>query len=155
MAKAPPGPRPEPGTNVDEELVRKLAKLLDETGLTEIEYGRDDWHVRVAKGARPARTAAIGSSEAASPDAIPEESLTRHLGAITAPMVGVVYHAPEPGAAPFVRVGDQVKPGQTLFLIEAMKVMNPVAATVAGRVARILVANGAPVEYDEVLALVE
>ena len=164
MAKILPKVPAQPKTSdVDGDLVRKLAKLLDETGLTEIEYGRDGWHMRVAKGGRVVTSAAAApaaAGPAASPRGetsaeAPKDDLSRHPGAVTSPMVGVIYHAPEPGAAPFVRVGDQVKVGQTLFLIEAMKVMNPVAATAAGRIARILVANGGPVEYDEVLALIE
>ena len=159
---APKPSAPKASSDVDGDLVRKLSKLLEETGLTEIEYGRDGWYMRVAKGSRiaapipavsPAASAGASRGEPAA-DA-PEDDLSGHPGAVASPMVGVIYHAPEPGAAPFVRVGDQVKPGQTLFLIEAMKVMNPVAATAAGRVARILVANGAPVEYGEVLALIE
>ena len=145
--------------DVDSELVKKLAKLLEETGLTEIEYQHFGRRLRVSRrqaghgggmvvAAAPALPA--GAAPAAAPEIGPETP-----GAVTAPVVGTVYIAPEPGAPPFVAVGDAVKKGQTLLIIEAMKTMNPVAAPKAGRVARILTVDGAPVEYGEVLMILE
>lgn len=135
---------------VDEALVRQLTKLLDETGLSEIEYGRDGWHVRVVKGGDPRLQ---GTSAAATPGA-PTPAVD-HADAITSPMVGVVFTSPDPDSPPFVNPGDEVTEGQTLLLIEAMKVFNPITAPKAGRVAKILVANGAPVEFGEPLLILE
>ncbi len=140
---------------VDADVVRELAQLLDETGLTEIELGRDNWHVRVSKA--PAFSApqvtvqpAVGVPAAAA--AVPP---AEHPGAVNSPMVGIVYLAPEDGAAMFVSVGDIVSEGQTLLLIEAMKVFNPITAPAAGKVTSILVSNGAPVEFGEPLLIIE
>lgn len=144
---------------VNEALVRKLADLLQETGLNEIEYEVDNQRIRVARGAGavsvvapgpavPCAPAAPASSAAAASDAVPP-------GAITAPMVGTVYVASEPGVPPFVKVGDQVSEGQTLLIIEAMKVMNPLAAPRAGMVTQVLVSDGQPVEYGEPLLVIE
>ena len=141
---------------VDEDLIRRLAKLLEETGLGEIEYQVMGRRVRVARPAAPAVTVTEAPARAA--EAAPAEAPAispEHPGAITAPMVGTVYTAPEPGAPPFVRVGDVVKKGQTLLIIEAMKTMNPVTADRDGRVARVLVEDGAPTEYGEVLVILE
>jgi len=138
--------------DVDAELVKKLARLLEETGLTEIEYRAFGRSLRVSRrhgGHAPAEAAAPAPAEAA-PAIGPE-----HPGAVTAPVVGTVYVAPEPGAPPFVAVGDTVKKGQTLLIIEAMKTMNPVVAPRAGRVAQILVEDGTPTEYGEVLMILE
>ncbi|HLI13192.1 MAG TPA: acetyl-CoA carboxylase biotin carboxyl carrier protein [Alphaproteobacteria bacterium] len=152
-----------PKTDIDSALVRRLAQLLDETGLTELEYATDHWRVRVAR--QPGLVqAALPMANAQAPAAVPSEAPAptvepppdaSHPGAILSPMVGTVYLAPEPGAAPFVQVGDQVKPGQTLLIVEAMKVMNPVTAQRGGRLARVLVENGAPVEYGAVLMIIE
>ena len=152
-------------SDIDRALVRRLAQLLDETGLTELEYSTDSWRIRVARhpGAghgTPAASAAAAASVApaepapapATTEAPPDAS---HPGAVVSPMVGTVYLAPEPGAKPFVQVGDQVEQGTTLLIVEAMKVMNPVAAPRAGRVARVMVENGAPVEYGAVLVILE
>ena len=145
---------------VDAELVRKLAALLDETGLTELEYATNALRVRVAKnhgnhgttvGAAPASSPAPA---ARAPDAAPATS-AEHPGAVTSPMVGTAYCAPEPGAPAFVKVGDSVRQGQTLLIIEAMKVMNPVPAPRAGTVTEILVRDTQPVEYGEVLLVIE
>jgi acetyl-CoA carboxylase biotin carboxyl carrier protein len=144
---------------VDADLVRKLAALLDETGLTELEYATNALRVRVAKNhagvaalaplpAPPGAGAAIESAAAAPGTA------ADHPGAVTSPMVGTAYCAPEPGAPAFVKVGDTVRQGQTLLIIEAMKVMNPVAAPRAGTVIEILVRDSQPVEYGEVLLVI-
>jgi len=141
---------------VDAELVRRLAALLDETGLTELEYATNALRVRVAKnhgGAvafAPAPAAPSAPAGAAAPAAAEP-----HPGAVTAPMVGTAYMAPEPGAMPFVKVGDTVRQGQTLLIIEAMKVMNPVAAPRGGTVTEILVRDAQPVEYGEALLVIE
>ena len=153
------GKPPTPNRAVDEDLIRQLNRLLEETGLTEIEYGEGDWRVRVVRGARPA-----AAPEAADAGKAPAKPAAKAAGgepagdlskAVTSPMVGVVYTSAEPGQPPFVKAGDQVAEGQTLLLIEAMKVFNPITATRAGRVTRILVTNGAPVEYGEPLLILE
>ncbi len=138
---------------VDRELVRALAALLEETGLTEIEYAVGERRIRVARGApaAPAVTLSMGTA----PTAAPLPSNAETLGALVAPMVGTVYLAPQPDAPPFVKLGDTVKEGQTLLIIEAMKVMNQIPAPRAGRVTRILVADGSPVEYGQALLVLE
>ncbi len=145
--------------NVEEELVRKLAKLLEETGLTEIEVADGSWKVRVSKATTaaammPAPVAGALVTSAATAPAAPED-VSRHPGAVTSPMVGTVYVAAEPNAPAFVKVGDRVTQGQTLLLIEAMKTMNPIRAPKAGKISQILVGNAAPVEYGEVLLIIE
>ncbi|MDP6787869.1 MAG: biotin/lipoyl-containing protein [Rhodospirillales bacterium] len=144
-------------SDINEDLVRKLARLLEETGLSEIEYGKDGWHMRVAKAslapAPPAVTPSPGDDVA--PAADETEAWGENAEIVTSPMVGVVYNTPEPGAPPFVKVGDKVTARQTLFLIEAMKVFNPVEAPRDGTVVRIMVSNGTPVEFDEPLLVIE
>jgi len=133
----------------DTELIRTLAALLTETGLTEIEYAVGDRRVRVARVpggptlglAAPILPAAAGSIE--------------HPGAVKAPMVGTAYLAPQPGAPPFVLLGDNVTEGQPLLIIEAMKVMNQIHAHRPGHVAQIVVADAQPVEFGAVLMLIE
>ncbi|MDH5750640.1 MAG: acetyl-CoA carboxylase biotin carboxyl carrier protein, partial [Rhodospirillales bacterium] len=111
-------------------------------------------HLRVAKGgmAAPAPIAAAAAAPAIS---APEIEPAAHPGTITSPMVGIVYTAPEPGAAPFVRVGDQVAVGDPVLLIEAMKVFNQIRATHAGKVAKIMIKSGSPVEFGEPLMIIE
>jgi acetyl-CoA carboxylase biotin carboxyl carrier protein len=146
-------------TQIDSERVRQLAEILNDTGLTEIEYEVGGLRVRVARAAHhvvhapvmPAGVAAAPMAQAQPPAVEP----AAHPGAVKAPMVGVAYLTPEPGAPPFIKVGDQVTEGQTVVLIEAMKTFNPVKAPRAGRVTRILIENGAPVEYGEPLAIIE
>ncbi|MCP1335677.1 acetyl-CoA carboxylase biotin carboxyl carrier protein [Futiania mangrovi] len=142
---------------IDQDLIRQLAALLDETKLTEIEVEQDGTRVRVSRAggtvamAAPAPLAAPApAAEAVAPAAVHDPAKT-----VISPMVGTVYVAPEPGAAAFVQVGDQVQEGQTLFIVEAMKVMNPIAAPRGGRVKQILVADGEPVEYGEPLLVLE
>ena len=147
----------------DEKLIRKLAKLLEETGLSEIEYESEGRRVRVCRngGAAPegARTAAAKPEApppapgAAGPAINGEDAIP--AGAVTAPMVGTVFIAAEPGTAPLVKIGDQVKEGQTLLIIEAMKVMNPLASPRAGQVTDIMVNDGQPVEFGEPLLVIE
>src|SRR5581483_7271199 len=149
---------------LDSDLIRKLAALLDETGLSELEYATQSLRVRVAKTqggtqfvmAPPmaqGAAAQAGAPAAAAPAAAP--AAADHPGAVTSPMVGTAYVAPEPGAAPFVKLGDVVLQGQTLLIIEAMKVMNPLASPKSGKVTQILVRDGQPIEYGEVLMVVE
>ena len=145
-----------PEREIDEDLVHQLTRLLDDTGLTEIEYGRDGWHIRVAKGG----IAVSASSAAATPP--PGEDLSsdpevpvENVNAVTSPMVGVVFTSSDPETPPFVKAGDSVTEGQTLLLIEAMKVFNPITAPRAGKITQILITNGAPVEFGEPLMIIQ
>jgi acetyl-CoA carboxylase biotin carboxyl carrier protein len=147
---------------VDQELIRELAKLLDETGLSEIEIDRDGLRVRVARELRiqaaPAMAAAPGAVQAAAPSAAEKAALddpVAHPGCVRSPMVGTAYLAPEPGSANFVEIGSRVAQGQTILIIEAMKTMNHIPAPKAGTVTRILVGNRQPVEFGEPLAIIE
>jgi acetyl-CoA carboxylase biotin carboxyl carrier protein len=156
-----PRPKDSPSMNkIDSKLVRQLASVLDETGLTEIEYELNGLRIRVARGTRDALVAApsqgpVPSTAAAVPTTTPSSDPANHPGAIKAPMVGVAYLLPEPGAPPFVTIGNEVKVGQTIALIEAMKTFNPVKATKSGKVTSIIVENGSPVEYGEPLLIIE
>ncbi len=145
---------------VDEEAIRTLARILAETGLTEIEVASGDSRVRVARMAAPAAAVAPAAVPAvlaaAPPPAVPTaEDDAAHPGAVTSPMVGIAFLSPEPGSAPYVTQGQQVVAGQTLLLIEAMKTFNQIKAPRAGTVGRILVASGGPVEYGQALMIVE
>lgn len=144
--------------DVDESLVRKLAELLQETGLNEIEYENGTERIRVNRGTATFAAAPVAHAAPAAPNAGPAPQAAPDQppsGAVTSPMVGTAYLAPEPGAASFVKVGDRIAKGQTLLIIEAMKVMNPIAAPHAGTVVDILVQDGRPVEYGEVLMVVQ
>ena len=162
MADKKPGAGRASGMNIDTALVRELAELLNETGLTEIEVEDDDRKIRVAKGgttvaavsasapvAAPAPVAATAPAPAAS-DAPSADT----AGALKSPMVGTVYLAPEPGKPNFVKVGDTVSAGDTLLIVEAMKVMNPITADKAGTIKAIMVDNAQPVEFDQPLAVI-
>jgi acetyl-CoA carboxylase biotin carboxyl carrier protein len=145
--------------DIDGELIRKLAGLLDETGLTEIEFAEGEQRIRVSKSA-PQTVLAAGPAVSAAPAplaAAPASAVgaVAHPGALTSPTVGTAYVASEPGGAPFVRVGDAVKAGQTMLIIEAMKVMNPIKAPKGGTVSQIFVSDGQPVEFAEVLMIIE
>ena len=152
------------GMNIDSKLVRELAELLAETGLTEIEVEDGERKIKVARQAAavqtfaaPAMAAPVASAPAASaPAAAPAEAAAPVVdaNALKSPMVGTAYLSSEPGAAPFVTVGSQVKAGDTLLIIEAMKVMNPITADKAGTVKAILVENAQPVEYDQPLVVI-
>jgi acetyl-CoA carboxylase biotin carboxyl carrier protein len=144
----------------DPDAIRALAAVLTETGLTEIEIAEKDSRIRVVRAAATVAAPAASTSVAVAPvaaaqaaAAAPDEA--SHPGAVLSPMVGVAYLSSEPGAPPFVTVGQSVAAGQTLLLIEAMKTFNQIKAPKAGTVARILVANSTPVEYGEVLLILE
>lgn len=147
---------------IDVALVRQLAELLDETQLTEIEVEDGDRKVRVARtvtvaaatplpAAAPAPVHAAPVTAAAAPEAAPTAP---SADAVKSPMVGTAYLLPEPGAAPFISVGDTVAAGATILIIEAMKVMNPITAPSAGTVRAILIDNGQPVEFDQPLVVI-
>ena len=150
--------------DVDSDLIRRLAALLEETGLSEIELGDGDHRLRVARGGvrdiiqvetTPPSAPPPGVGEAAT--AAPAASAAPGApppGAVPSPMVGTVYLAPEPNAAPFVSVGDKVAKDDILFVIEAMKVMNPIRSPRAGTVLEIMVENGGPVEFGETLLVI-
>ncbi|ASP30679.1 MAG: acetyl-CoA carboxylase biotin carboxyl carrier protein [Pseudomonadota bacterium] len=151
------------GMNVDTALVRELAEMLGDTGLTEIEVEDGERKIRVSRGggvamaAAPAPVAAPAPAAPAAAAPVPESAAAPEAdtaGAIKSPMVGTVYLASEPGAANFVKVGDSVTEGQTLLIVEAMKVMNPITADKAGTVKAILVENAQPVEFDQPLVVI-
>jgi acetyl-CoA carboxylase biotin carboxyl carrier protein len=147
---------------IDHDAIRDLAKLLDETGLSEIEIERDGVSIRVARNltapaprARSSESAiAAGPITLATPAAVPIEP-SQHPGLVASPMVGTAYLGPSPGARPFVEIGMQVKAGDTLIIIEAMKTMNQIPAPRSGTVAQVLVEDGQPIEYGEPLMIVE
>jgi len=159
MANSPKAP----ADPIDARLVRRLADILTETGLSEIEVEHAGLKIRVAKqlAAAPAQVtyaAPAAASAAAPPPAAhaPEAAPAQVRGdAVKSPMVGTVYLQPEPGAEPFIKVGDTVAAGQTLMIIEAMKTMNPIPAPKAGKIAAILVEDGQPVEFGEPLVAIE
>lgn len=154
------------GMNIDTALVRELAELLNETGLTEIEVEDDDRKIRVSRGAvaaaqpvyaaAPAAPASAPAPHAAAP--APAEAAAPAgpdmTNAVKSPMVGTCYLAAEPGAAPFIAVGKDVKEGDTLLIVEAMKVMNPITAPRSGTVTAILIDNAQPVEFDQPLVVI-
>jgi acetyl-CoA carboxylase biotin carboxyl carrier protein len=144
----------------DTALIRELASLLDETGLTEIEIERAGFRVRVARNISIA--ASIPASQphpSAAPlpaaGAAPVSDIAQHPGMVPSPMVGTVYWASEPGARPFIEVGAKVTAGQTLLIIEAMKTMNQIPSPRAGTVTQILIEDGQPVEFGEPLVIIE
>ena len=146
-------------TTTDGKLVRELAFLLREKDLTEIEYESDDVRIRVSRTGTVIAAAAAAPAPAPTPAAAAAPAVAidfaKHPGAVKAPMVGVVYLGAEPGATPFVAIGDSVREGDTLVLIEAMKTFNAVRAPRSGKVTRILVNDGSPVEYGEPMLLLE
>ncbi len=143
---------------IDPDTIRALAAMLVETGLSEIEIADKDSRIRMVRGGGTAATT-VSPAAVAAPAASGMASTTQdaavHPGAVVSPMVGVAYLAPEPGAPPFVAVGQQVTAGQTLLLIEAMKTFNQIKAPKAGTITAILVQSGAPVEYGEALLVLE
>lgn len=165
MARQPDDKAAAKFSSEDSALVRELALLLDETSLTEIEIERAGFRLRVARNISVAATMPVpmaaahvplpaAASAAAAPTAAAAD-LSKHPGAVTSPMVGTVYWAPEPGAKPFIEVGSKVSVGQTLLIIEAMKTMNQIPSPRAGTVTQILIDDGQPVEYGEPLVIIE
>lgn len=149
---------------IDSDAIKELAKLLDETGLTEIEVADGDKGIRVSKGGgmvvaagAPAPAYSMPSDPTTPGQASMETDTVahNHPGAVTSPMVGTAYCQPEPGAPSFVSKGSTVQAGDTLIIIEAMKVMNPIKAEKSGTVTQILVEDGQPVEYGDVLMVIE
>ena len=151
---------------IDAQLVRELAAILAETGLTEIEIERGELRLRLARTAQvspvlaPAmQTHVIASAPVPAPQAAlaapAPASPADHPGAVPSPMVGTAYLAAEPGATPFIKVGDAVNAGQTLMVVEAMNTFNPIPAPRAGKITAILVADGQPVEFGEPLVILE
>lgn len=154
-----------PADPFDARMVRKLADILNDTGLSEIEVEHGALKIRVARNlvaaAAPqtyiaaAAPVAAGPAPAAAPGAAPAAAAPVHAGEVVkSPMVGTVYLQPQPDAEPFVKVGDKVTEGQTLLIIEAMKTMNPIPATKSGTILEMLVATGQPVEFGEPLAVI-
>jgi acetyl-CoA carboxylase biotin carboxyl carrier protein len=156
MAKAPDKPK-KPA--VDQDMIRELSALLDETGLTEIEIEQDGQRVRVARNAGRAMSAHIAPASAppapvAMSTSKPNDP-AKHPGVVTSPMVGTAYSAAEPGGKPFIEVGSKVKAGDTLMIVEAMKTMNQIPAPRAGTVIQVLFEDGQPVEFGEPLVIIE
>lgn len=153
-----------PGFKIDKELIRDLAELLKETDLNEIEIVEGERKIRVARKTAhevhaipaslpPSAPSNGGPAASAAPAPAPQAGGIEP-GTLTSPMVGTVYTAPEPGTAPFVKVGDAVSEGQTLLIVEAMKTMNPIVAPKSGTIAQILIADGQPVEFGEPLMII-
>ncbi|BCP53110.1 acetyl-CoA carboxylase, biotin carboxyl carrier protein [Kaistia sp. 32K] len=147
--------------SIDQDLIRQLALLLTETDLTEIEVEHEDLRIRVARTVTAAPTyqvAAPVAPVAAAPAAAAapaEVNLASHPGIVPSPMVGTAYRSPEPGAKTFVEIGDTVREGQTLLIVEAMKTMNQIPSPRSGVVKAIMVEDGQPVEYGEPLLIIE
>ena len=149
-----------PKTIVDRELIHELTKLLDETGLTEIEIEQDGKRVRVARASIAAAPPSAAVRVEVAPQPAAEAAVktidpSKHPGVVISPMVGTAYAAAEPGAKPFIDIGSKVKVGDTLLIVEAMKTMNQIPAPRAGTVIQILFEDGQPVEFGEPLVIVE
>jgi acetyl-CoA carboxylase biotin carboxyl carrier protein len=145
---------------IDQDLIRQLAGLLDDTGLTEIEVEQSGLRIRVARqmsgGGMSVVTHGAPAHVTTSAPAVPVVTdLARHPGVVASPMVGTAYLAPEPGAKPFVDIGQTVRAGETVLIIEAMKTMNQIPAPRAGTVVQILIEDGQPVEFGEPLMIIE
>ena len=155
--------------SAETKFVKELTAILDESNLTELEFESEDISVRLARGTTiaaapammaptapaPAPVAAVPAAPAESAATVTPGDAAAHPGAVKSPMVGTVYLAPEPDAPLFAKEGDQVKKGQTLFIVEAMKVMNPITAPADGKLTHILVDNAQPIEFDQPLAIIE
>lgn len=153
-----------PKLNVNADLIRQMAEILRDTDLTEIEYGEGETHLRVARQVQVQTTVAApiaaapiaaAAAPAAASAAAPASSAADHPGVVTSPMVGVAYTSAEPGAPLFVNVGDDVKEGDVILLLEAMKVFNQIKAPRSGKVVQVLVESGSPVEFGEPLMIIE
>ena len=166
MAKKPVSPMAKPATapksGVDQALLRDLAAIMNDTGLAEIEIEQPGLRLRVARGtqqvmayAQPAPSAPAPAAAAAAPAPAAAADPTKLPGAVKSPMVGTTYRAPAPGSANFIEVGQEVKVGQTMIIIEAMKTMNQIPAPRAGKVTHIFVTDGQPVEFGEALVVIE
>jgi acetyl-CoA carboxylase biotin carboxyl carrier protein len=154
MADQKPAQKPD----LDRELIHELAKLLDETGLTEIEVERDGIRIRVARGRETSHVIGVAGHAVMPPAAAPlpaASDFANHPGVVTSPMVGTAYLGPSPGAMPFVDVGVKVAAGDTLLIIEAMKTMNQIPAPRSGTVTKILIEDAQPVEFGESLMIIE
>ena len=160
MADSKPASGRKSGLTVDTALVRELAELLGETGLTEIEVEEGDRRIRLSReqfvtaAPAPAPVSVAAPVAAAAAPAAPAAPAPVDLAnAVKSPMVGTAYMASDPGSPPFIAVGDKVKAGDTLLIVEAMKVMNPITAPKDGTVAEILVGNADPIEFDQPLVI--
>ncbi|MDH5723572.1 MAG: acetyl-CoA carboxylase biotin carboxyl carrier protein [Alphaproteobacteria bacterium] len=149
---------------IDSKAIRELAELLDDTGLNEVEISEGDKTLRVSKGngtvisASPMQALSMPSDPAEPQQAnmnAPSSVASSHPGAVTSPMVGTLYLKPDPNSPDFVKKGDRVNAGDTLLIIEAMKVMNPIKAEKSGTITQILVDNGQPVEFGDVMMVIE
>jgi len=158
MAEPGKGQAKEPAMRIDAKLVQELAELLSKNGLTEIEVADGERRIKVGRGhapvigAAPAPVAAPASGGKAQPAAPPAEEVSGET--VKSPIVGTAFLSPEPGADPFITVGQAVKAGDTLLIIEAMKVMNPITAPNGGVIKKILVADAQPVEFDQPLVII-
>jgi acetyl-CoA carboxylase biotin carboxyl carrier protein len=147
-------------TGIDREAILELSKLLDETGLTEIESEQNGRRIRVSRGALAVASAAPAPAPVAAPRPVAESisgpiDPAKHPGVVNSPMVGTAYAGSAPGAKPYVEVGTRVKAGETLLIIEAMKTMNQIPAPRAGTVTQILFEDGQPVEFGQPLVTIE
>lgn len=144
---------------IDQGLIRDLANLLTETDLSEIEVEQDDFRVRLSRTitAAPVQVHApvAHAAPSAAPSVAPDDTSAPAAGNVPSPMVGTVYLSPAPGADAFVKVGDSIKEGETVIIVEAMKTMNQIAAPRSGKVTAILVEDGQPVEFGEQLLMIE
>lgn len=150
---------------IDPELVREMAQLINETDLTEIEVQKGDLRIRVARTITATVMAPVAAASAfapapvatAAPAAAPADAkaAAAHPGTVNSPMVGTAYRRPSPEAKPFIEVGQEVKVGERVLLVEAMKTFNDIVAPRAGKVVAILVEDGQPVEYGEPLLVIE
>ncbi len=145
-------------SGAEQRLIRELAEILDDTGLSEIEFEKSGLKIRVARelSAQPIAAVPLAAPAAAAPPAAATAAdPAKHPGAVKSPMVGTAYRSPEPGAAPFIEIGTRVSEGDPLLIIEAMKTMNQIPAPNAGKVSAILFENGQPVEFGEPLVIIE
>lgn len=146
---------------VDTSLIRELAEMLNETDLTEIEVEDGERKIKLSRGGSMVQMTSAPVAAAAAPSAAPAPAVevvadkADHPGTIFSPMVGTIYTSPDPTADPFIKVGDTVSAGQTILIVEAMKVMNQIHASKGGTVKAILVENSQPVEYGEALVIIE
>jgi acetyl-CoA carboxylase biotin carboxyl carrier protein len=141
--------------DVDSELIRKLAGLLEETGLGEIEYATNDWKIRIARPApAPAASSVIAAPPIVQPNA-ESRPVADTPGSLKSPMVGTAYLTPDPQSPAFVSVGSRISEGDTVMIIEAMKVMNAIPAHQSGTIKEILVTGGQPIEFGQILMVIE